>query len=70
VAAPVIGEDGEPMACLMVVGFNRTLSMTRLRTIGRRLSREAARISAAPGPRVKGAEGPHLRTCGGNGVKP
>lgn len=53
VAAPVIGEDGEPMACLMVVGFNRTLSMTRLRAIGRRLSREAARLSAAPVNGVK-----------------
>lgn len=48
VAARVIGDDGEPMACLMVVGFNRTLSMTRLRAIGRRLAREAARLSAAP----------------------
>ena len=53
VAAPVTGEDGTPVACLMVVGFNRTLSMTRLRTIGRRLSREAARLSAAPVNGVK-----------------
>jgi DNA-binding IclR family transcriptional regulator len=49
VAAPVTGEDGTPVACLMVVGFNRTLSMKRLRVIGRRLTREAARLSAAPG---------------------
>jgi DNA-binding IclR family transcriptional regulator len=48
VAAPVTGPDGTPVACLMVVGFNRTLSMTRLRAIGRRLAREAARLSAAP----------------------
>lgn len=48
VAAPVTDEDGTPVACLMVVGFKRTLSMARLRAIGRRLSREAAKLSAAP----------------------
>jgi hypothetical protein len=41
------------VACLMVVGFNRTLSMTRLRAIGRRLSREAGRLSVAPPNGVK-----------------
>jgi DNA-binding IclR family transcriptional regulator len=48
VAAPITTEDGTAAACLMVVGFNRTLSLARLRTIGRRLSREAARLSVAP----------------------
>lgn len=47
VAAPVTGEDGIPVACLMVVGFKRALSMSRLRTIGRRLAREAGRLSVA-----------------------
>jgi DNA-binding IclR family transcriptional regulator len=48
VAAPVVGEDGKAAACLMVVGFKRTLSMARLREIGRRLSREAVKLSAVP----------------------
>jgi len=53
VAAPVTGPDGAPVACLMVVGFNRTLSMARLRAVGRRLSREAGRLSATPVNGVK-----------------
>jgi DNA-binding IclR family transcriptional regulator len=53
VAAPVTDEDGVPVACLMVVGFKRTLSMARLRGIGRRLLRDAARLSTAPMNGVK-----------------
>jgi DNA-binding IclR family transcriptional regulator len=49
VAAPVHGEDGGRVACLMAVGFKRNLSMTQLRSIGRRLTREAARLSGTTG---------------------
>ena len=47
VAVPVHGDDGRRVACLMAVGFKRTLSTARLRTIGRRLIRETARLTAS-----------------------
>lgn len=53
VAAPISDENGTPVACLMVVGFKRSLSLSRLRTIGKRLAREAGRLSAV---RTNGAK--------------
>ena len=47
VAAPILSGSGERIACLLVVGFKRSMTMARLRTIGRRLVREAAELSAA-----------------------